>query len=83
MVQRPVDGREGDIVPRDFVPGKQTDLQALFTRGDSGRGQRCAVDKLDLANSGYVIDGEQRIDFDIGAGFLFCFPNGARLGVFV
>src|SRR5579859_1814725 len=68
--QRPMDGGEGEVVPGDLVPGEEPDLETLGTRLEAGLSQSCSVDHLDLADPGNVIDREQALDRDAGAGFL-------------
>ena len=76
VLQGPAHRGEGQIRPRDRCPVEQADLRAFRPRLDRRRQEARDIDELDLGEPGDVVDGEQALDLDAGAGL---FP-GLALG---
>src|SRR5579862_8244936 len=83
VVQRPAHRREGDVVPRDLVPAEERHVEALRARFDPAVDEARAIDQLYLAEACDVIDRQQAVDRDLGAGLLPGLALGAGAGRFV
>src|SRR3546814_10950698 len=67
-----------EIVPRNLRPLEQRDILTLDAGGEFRPAQPRTVDQLELADSRDVVDAEQRVDLDFGAGFFPRFAGRAR-----
>jgi DNA-binding transcriptional LysR family regulator len=70
VAERPVHGGKGEHLPGNVLPAEQVKLQGLRPGREFRRAEACAVDQLDLADSGNRVDGQKLIDLDLGPGFL-------------
>ncbi len=73
----PAYGGEGEHVPWYVIPCEKADLETLYASGDAGFDEAGAIDDLDLTNSTHVVDGEDAVERNLGAGFLHRFSAGA------
>ena len=83
VAKRPGHRRERERIPRNLIRPKEPDLQALDPRRDLGLREVRPIEELHQADSGNRVDREQRVDHDLGAGFLLGLPAGAVRGIFV
>jgi hypothetical protein len=56
---------EGDVVPRDLVPGEERDFEAFGAGRDRIVDEAGAVDQLDLADPRDVVDRQEPLDLDL------------------
>src|SRR5262245_6082402 len=70
VLQRPAYGGESELVPRDFLPTEEPDLQAFLSCLDGFVEKAGAIDQLYLADARDVVDREQPLDLDPGACLL-------------
>ncbi len=69
--------REGQIVPRDILPGEQPGLERLLARPEIGRDHLRAVDHRDMVAPEIAVDRQQRIDANVGQRFFMRFARRA------
>src|SRR5690606_30342708 len=67
VIERPADGGESQLLPRNIVPRRERDFLA-FGSGRRRIEEARPVKDLHLADAGYGIDGEHRFDLEFGAG---------------
>lgn len=72
-----MDRRKGEVVSGERVPGEQLGLQRFLPRREVGAVQVGGEDDLDLADARDVVDGQEGVDLDVGAGLLLRFAPGA------
>src|SRR5690242_14134051 len=64
VVEGPAHRREGDLVPRDLVPGEERDFEAFRAGRDRVVDEAGAVDQLDLADPRDIVDRQEALDPD-------------------
>ena len=83
VAERPRHRREGEGIPRNLVRLEEFDLQAFEPRRDLGPHEVRPVEELHQRDTGDGVDREQRVDRDLGTGFLLGLTPGALCGLFV
>lgn len=81
-LQAKTNAPEGQVGPGNFLLPVQGSFQAFFSRGMLAIKHHTAIEKMDLADVGYINQGEQVLRPHQGLGFFAGFPLGGGQGAF-
>ncbi len=73
---------KSEFLPGDIAGGEQRYFKAFLACQIVRRGQFATIEKMDLVDVGNAEHGEWRIDGNVGAGLLECFPPCRLCGGF-